>query len=435
MHLCLTLVGVSGFTLLAVICLTGARRLPFGILSLPSIMALTSIIYFYWMPVIALRTHKNTLYGSELTTLEPTHMAVLLYAIGAALAFRSFSADFRSDPSSLREQDSPLSPVVLSYLFALAIIGMIIQVTLGHFNLFYQSDFVIDVSSPHNFGFLSLSYSLMIPLTVVIMIRTDFSISSWLLFGAVLFVFLTVGFRFRLVIIICATVSSFCLVREIKLGFFRTTLGVIFMLSLVNLIGMSRNYYGGLDFSSMADANLFDLVFGSGGEIGLVFTLSHIASSRLDNLIFFDPWIIGFSRLIPSFLYDKPFPQYLFLYSAGFPDPRAVSSGVAAPQQAEFLLQFGWFGLPVLSCFYFCIASYTVRRLQHLSREARITGCAIVPSLFGFYMQQRGYFFQFLCEYLFMIVPLFLLHYATTHAKSHSQLQLGAQRANRTVGP
>jgi hypothetical protein len=429
----LTVVGVSGFTLLVLIYLQAGRNLPFGVLSLPSVMALTSIIYFYLMPLIAIANNQE-FYGLVLDTLEPIHAAAILYTIGAALAFRVFSVSLRSDPSEHRSDERKLNSVLFWGLVTLAIIGMLTQVALGQFNLLNRDDYVIDASFG-TLAFLNLSYSLMIPLTLVILIRKNFNYLSLLLLVSVLFVFLTIGFRFRIVILLCGAVSSFCLIRKIKLGFFRTALGITLMLIFSNLIALSRSYFQGIDLSLISDFNFQDLIFRFEGEIGPVFTLSHIASSPLDKLILFDPWIVGFSRLIPSFLFpDKPFPEYLLLYSAGFPVPGAELAGIAAPQQAELLLQFGWIGLPFLAFLYFSIAGYTVYRLQYLSREARIAGCALVPMLFGFYMQQRGYFFSLLCEYLFTIMPLFLLYYRPGRVKTGRRTPWSSPLADQPVG-
>jgi hypothetical protein len=430
----LTVVGVSGITLLVLIFLKVGRKLPFGVLSLPSIMALTSITYFYLMPLVLIANNQNNFFGIELTTLEPIHAAAMLYSIGAALAFRVFSVYLRSDPSEHRSDERKLNPIVFWVLFALAIIGMSTQVALGQFNLTNRDDYLIDFSVG-NLAFLSLSYSLMIPLTLVILIRKNFNLLSLLLLVMVLFVFLTLGSRFRIVILLCGAASSFILIRKIKLGFFRTALGIMLMLSFINLVGLTRNYYRGIDLSAISDVNFLESMFMFEGEAGMVFTLSHIASSPPDKLILFDPWIVGISRLIPSFLLEeKPFPEYLFLYPAGFLDSAAMESGVSAPQHAELLLQFGWIGLPFLAFCYFCIAGYTVNRLQHLGREARIAGCAIVPTLFGFYMQQRGYFFQLLCEYIFTIMPLFLLYYQTGRVKTSRRMPWSSPLADQPVG-
>ena len=180
---------------------------------------------------------------------------------------------------------------------------------------------------------------------------------------------------------------------------------------MVNAIGVTRTYGAGLELRNIEGLTLIDLLFSFRGEIGSLFVLLHIAETPPPELVYFAPWTVAAARLIPTFLWpNKPYPEYLLSYSAGFPDSNATQSGVVGPHQAELLLQFGWYGLPLLAFINFIIACHTIHRLQLLGREARIADCAVVPAFFGFYMQQRGYFFQLLCEYLFTFGPLFLLH-------------------------
>jgi hypothetical protein len=204
------------------------------------------------------------------------------------------------------------------------------------------------------------------------------------------------------------------LVRRIRIRVSYVALGSCLALIVVNAIGYSRTYGRGIDLSRLDGLTWVDLLHAFGGEIGPVFALAHIVESPPPDLIYFEPWTVGIARLVPSFLWsDKPYPSYLIDYVSGFGEIYQRTAGVAAPQHAEALLQFGWFGLPVLAFLYFAFACKVVERLQWLGLEARIAGCAMAPAVFGFYMQQRGYFFQFLCEFLFMFGPLFLVHFRT----------------------
>jgi hypothetical protein len=189
-----------------------------------------------------------------------------------------------------------------------------------------------------------------------------------------------------------------------------SAIGAAFALIAMNFIGLSRSYGRGLDISATEGMSWFDLLQAFGGEVGPTYVLYHVTASPPD-LIYFDPWIVAVTRLIPKFLWpDKPFPEYLLLYPAGFPDQTAIQAGIAATQQVELFLQFSWFGLPLLAFIFYLIAIWTIKRLHFLGRETRIAGCALVPVFFGFFMQQRGYLFQTLCEYLFTFGPLFLLN-------------------------
>ena len=144
--------------------------------------------------------------------------------------------------------------------------------------------------------------------------------------------------------------------------------------------------------------------------MGPLFAFSFIANDGAEQHIFAQPWLIAAARLIPSFIWsDKPRPDYLYLALEGFPE-NARAAGVALPQHVEILLQFGWFGLPILAFLYFSIGVALLSRLSRRGIEVRIAAWALTPIFFGFYMLTRGYFFQVLTDGLFTFGPLFLLH-------------------------
>jgi hypothetical protein len=300
-------------------------------------------------------------------------------------------------------------------LAAVATAGVLVLVALGRLQFF-----AADEAQPNNvgedegFAFLTLSISMLIPLVLIMLLRTRFHIYGLFVLAGVFLVILTTGFRFRIIILASAVVISYMLVRRIRIRVSYVALGSCLALIVVNAIGYSRTYGRGIDLSRLDGLTWVDLLHAFGGEIGPVFALAHIVESPPPDLIYFEPWTVGIARLVPSFLWsDKPYPSYLIDYVSGFGEIYQRTAGVAAPQHAEALLQFGWFGLPVLAFLYFAFACKVVERLQWLGLEARIAGCAMAPAVFGFYMQQRGYFFQFLCEFLFMFGPLFLVHFRT----------------------
>jgi hypothetical protein len=181
---------------------------------------------------------------------------------------------------------------------------------------------------------------------------------------------------------------------------------------LVNVLAQIRRYGQGVDLSALEDASVGDFFSSFPGEIGIVFVTAYIAANPLPALAMFEPWTVALARLVPSFLWpDKPTADYTLYFAAGLTAEGADKAGVAAPQQVEMLLQFGWIGVPLLAFFYFSIAIWLVSRLHKLGREARIAGCSLVPVYFGYYMQTRGgYFFQIFADAIFVIGPLFLLN-------------------------
>jgi hypothetical protein len=243
-------------------------------------------------------------------------------------------------------------------------------------------------------------------------------------------VFLVAGFRFRIAILMIAVAASYCLTRGRKIGVVTGAIGITVALMVFNAIGHARRYGVGLDLSSLDGIEWSELLSSFGGEVGPIFALFGVIQYPPSELIGADPWIIAIARLVPSFMWpDKPYPDYLMHYTIAFDDITRRSAGIAGPQQAEVLMQFGWPGLLFLPFIYFLIVIYISKRISRLGREARIAGAALIPGVFGFYMQQRGYFFQNLCEMLFIIGPLFLVNYG------QEAVRIGSQAAREVRQP
>jgi hypothetical protein len=258
---------------------------------------------------------------------------------------------------------------------------------------------------------LTQALNLVIPLIVVLLIRERFRWRSLLILAAVLAVFLQAGFRYRIVILLAAAASAYALQRSTKIGILTGLAGSYLALPVVVGLGAIRRYGQGIDLSAWSGDRAEAMAASFGGEFNIVYVLDYISSHPLPPLSPFEPWLVAIARLVPSFLWpDKPAAQYTQNFIAGAAQPGAESAGIAAPQQAEILVQMGWWGLVPIAFVYFCVAGWLIKRLAHRGREVRLAGCALIPSYFGFYMQTRGYFFQILADGLFILGPLFLLN-------------------------
>lgn len=380
-----------------------------GALSLPSMTIITGLIYFYVFPYLFSLGGSSTFFGLQLDGLVQAQFALALYMVGAFAAFVVGRRVWQRDPSVSPPILVSINPVAMYLL--LGLIGLAVAtkfylglLSLGEVEEDSASEAVYDVQ------FLNLAFSAAIPLVVYNLIRSKYSPVSLLILVAVLFVFLIDGFRFRIVILCAAAAISYCYYRGIRPGILLVGFAMLSAMFVSNVIELTRSYGRGMDLDRIDGADAADLLLGVGGEIGPVFVLSHLTQQASD-MIQFDPWIIAATRLVPTFLWpDKPFPDYLRNYASGFPSANAAMAGIAGTQHAEFYMQFGWLGLPFLAFGFFMLAIWTIKRLSLLSPEARLAGMAIVPSLFGFYAQQRGYAFQFLCELIFTLFPLFWIH-------------------------
>lgn len=409
MELIFTLTSVMSLAFILLVLCRLCARSPLGPLSLPGVLLITTFGYFYLIPTVLYEREETTFFGWNLSSLELIHLAATLYVAGAAAALYSFPTVWRANPAIRKLHEPNMVSRNFWVLLSLAVLGVAVQVISGRLNLLYDIERVYFEDT--SFAFLNLAFTLLITLTIVTLVRYDFNGRSILMLCAVFFVFLTVGLRFRMVILTFGAFSAFLLVRRRRIGWITVSLGIPVGLAVLNAIGLSRSYFSGLEISTLEGLSFVDLIVLFSGEAGPVFTLDQILNGHTTNFIFFDPWWIAITRLVPSFLWaDKPYPEYLRIYASGYPDTRAEFAGISAPQHAEIFLQFGWPGLVVLSFVYFWIAGYTLRRLRRLGFEGRIAGYAVAPTFFGFYMVQRGYFSQLLVEYLFTFFPLFILY-------------------------
>jgi hypothetical protein len=383
---------------------------PLGALSLPCITTMTSFIYFYFMPAAVLTRGDDGFFGMFIGDLTWAHTATLLYTLGAITAFAWHWRTLNANPAPLYAWDRKLNRPVYLGLWTIAIAGVLVQFAQGRLNLTGSEDYRI-AEDPGQMAFLTQSYSLLVPLTVVLLVRERFGWRSLLMLAAVLFAFLQAGFRYRILILAASAVTAFTLQRGIRVGMLTGFLGVSAGLPLFVALGAIRHYGQGVDLSGF-NAESFDAVSKDfGGEFGVVYAFDYVSAHPLPPLSPFEPWLVGIARLVPSFLWpDKPLAHYLRYMAAGGVDPNAEAAGIAAPQHAEILLQMGWWGLLPLAFLYFSAAGWLVKRFAYRSQDVRLAGCSLIPFFFGYYMQSRGYFFQILSDGLFMLAPLFLLN-------------------------
>jgi hypothetical protein len=385
-------------------------RSPLGTFSLPSMTMITSFVYFFAMPLVALATGDPGYFGMFISHVQWMHAAVLLYVLGACAAFLRFDRVLNVDPSLHHPWDKSINKYIFRILWSVAIIGVIVQAALGKLNLTGDENYVLDKERISELAFITQAFNMMVPLTLVLMIRERFSPRSFVVLAIVILVFLQVGFRFRILMLLAGVGCAFVLEYGIKVRIVRGVAAAAGGILLSNLMGAVRNYGKGIDLGGLTDKRVDAMSSNFGGEFGIVYVLDYSAGNPLPSLVWFEPWVVAIARMVPSFLWqDKPYPTYFAHFIAGATQRYADKAGIAAPQHVEMLLQFGWPGVLPLAFIYFSFACWLVRRVAYTGRETRIAGAALIPFYFGYYMQTRGYFFQIFADGLFILGPLFLL--------------------------
>jgi hypothetical protein len=404
-----TVIGLLGLCPIVAMFAIAVVRLPLGAISLPCITMMTGFTYFYLIPVVALAGGDDGYFGMYISEMEWMHFAVLLYNLGAIGAFFAHWRVLNANPEPAYPWDRPINNKVYLALWGVVIAGVAIEVAIGRLNITGDEAYQM-ADYDASFLFLTQTFSMTVPLTVILLIRGRFSLRSLAVLALVLVVLLQVGFRVTILMLLAGAAGAFALQRGFKIGILRGAVGFALGLLLVIVIGAVRRYGQGIDLAGLTSERIESTAGSFAGELSVVYAFDYITANPLPAPNWVEPWVVGISRLVPSFLWpDKPTAEYLSHVMAGAAAAGAESSGTAPVQHVEILFQFGWWGLLPMAFCYFWIAGWLVRRVAFTGRETRLAGCVLIPFFFGYYMQSRGYFFQILAGGLFVLGPLFIL--------------------------
>ena len=173
-----TEIGVLSLVPIVLMYVMSAMALPLGALSLPCMTMLTSFVYFYLMPVVALAGGDNGFFGMFISDMGWTHMAVLIYAVGASLAFFANWKTLRINPVVRYPSDREFDVTIYRGLWGLALLGAAAQVGLGKLNILGLQNYVFAFDEIAKLAFLSEAFNLMVPLTIILLIREKFNLRS-----------------------------------------------------------------------------------------------------------------------------------------------------------------------------------------------------------------------------------------------------------------
>ena len=226
-----------------------AKWLPLEAFSLPCIMILTSIVYFYVVPLGVLIEGETGYFGMYLSDLTWAHFAVLLYALGAVAAFAFQWPFLTENPAAPRPTERPIVMLIFYVLWGVAWGAVIALFLMGRINLTADENF--QMGEGNEFLFLNEAFNMMIPLSLMLLIRNNFSWRSLAVLLFVIFVFLQAGFRFRVILTLAGVVTAFAVHRRIRLRITYMLAGGTVAVMLSNLLGMVRRYGQGIDYNNL----------------------------------------------------------------------------------------------------------------------------------------------------------------------------------------
>jgi len=222
-------------------------------------------------------------------------------------------------------------------------------------------------------------------------------------------IFTTLGFRYRIVLLLCSLAIIYYMVKQKRPNLAVLALGLVGLIAVMGVINMTRRYGAGLNVktlqttttenayqSGLQEASIFQT---SGAMIDYVPARHPYAEFQpiISTLLFPIP-----SRILP----EKNSAQYLFealdaIYG------KTISKGAAVMAYGEYYLAFGWIGI-VVGC---AITGWYLRKLWNWFLANSNSPFAIVVYAvtisFLYMVLSRGYLPQVTMLFFFTVFPIY----------------------------
>lgn len=214
----------------------------------------------------------------------------------------------------------------------------------------------LDAEAVEQFGgglanYLGLSLNFLIPGVTLLFIYYLKTKNGFLWFIVTFFLavalFISIGFRYRLVLLICSMGISYYLLMRKRPNLLFLIPAIAFFIAFMGFINLTRRYGGGLDTSRLKNENS-GTFYGSGLQEALIFQTS---GAVIDFVPQKHPHV-GFQPLLSTLIFPIPkviYPEKnSFKYLKDTLDKiygKGHSSGAAMLSYGEYYLAFGWIGI------------------------------------------------------------------------------------------
>ncbi|MCP9773925.1 hypothetical protein KBY66_15140 [Synechococcus sp. Tobar12-5m-g] len=234
---------------------------------------------------------------------------------------------------------------------------------------------------------------------------------GWLLIAVGIYT--SLGFRWRLAILVGPMVLLWFLVRRQRPGIAVVAAAVVVLILVSGLIGLSRDYGQGLNTSSLEGRTAQDYFDSGLVESGVFFTTGGVMQTTPKGYPFVgvDPLVATLLFPIPREFYpDKQSAEYVTNATAAFYGSANRASGSAILNYAEYYLMAGWPSLIGLSV----LLGWLMRCLWNwflLRRHELFAQCIyILSACFLYVVVSRGYLPLVVMLFGFTVWPLFWLY-------------------------
>lgn len=233
--------------------------------------------------------------------------------------------------------------------------------------------------------------------------------------------FITLGFRYRIVLLVGAMTITFFVKNRKKPNLVFAALAIFAFISFMGFINETRTYGRGLDLTKLEDKK--KSYYESGLSESLIFQTSGAAIDMIPGQY---PYA-GFAPIISTLQFPIPraiFPQkasadYLFNFLDSIYGKK-YSKGAAFMMYGEYYLAFGWIGL-ILGSFLigWFYKSCWVKFVAN-SHNPLATVIYAVTVVFLYVIISRGYLPQVTMLYFFIVFPVYFIQ-RLVKSKYHSQ--------------
>jgi len=225
-------------------------------------------------------------------------------------------------------------------------------------------------------------------------------------------IYTSIGFRYRLILLLGSVVASYYLTKRIRLSALVATAGVFLLITLMGIINLTRTYNRGLNLESIEqeDSRSF---FESGLRESLIFQCTGAAIELVPETyehVGFQPIISTLLFPIPRAIYpEKESARYLFDFLDHVFGP--YGQGAAMMSFGEYYLAFGWPGLIIGS---FLIGWFS-RRLWNWflanQRNPFVIAAYACTVMYLYVVISRGYLPQVTMLFFFSVFPVYAVVY------------------------
>lgn len=269
-----------------------------------------------------------------------------------------------------------------------------------------------------SFALITYQFSdMLIAVCLFIMSKEKVSFRSFLLFLAYLSYTITIGFRYKLVLVAVPIVMSWFILS--KLGrlkkFFLLFFSSVAFISFLSVLTISRNKFQGFDFNLISGAVFEDFLYGLFADTNIIFGLAsaHNLYGNTIDYVGFQPYIDSITQFVPRFIYpEKNLYQHLWDVNWGIANNlESFYSGTAMPYFGEYYASAGFIGIfiGVLIYCYFIYASFSASLDSSASAKQLITGISLIIVFTAYYYFSRGSFAQIFKGVIFVVLPYFYL--------------------------